>query len=172
MCIDSVRSKRNVILWYLFIHTLCTGVKCLVSALNGSLGVENFLGGNILDSQPFQCCRKRKERSGFFHLAVTHWGEGGDSFEKASRWLLLRARPFCLPMDEVELMSRDQVCAFKKSPIQINSMADRSKYNIYCLQNQNLSFWKSLWPGQHGYGALYHRTKERCFFSLNTRLIF
>ena len=130
MCIDSVRSKRNVILWYLFIHTLCTGVKCLVSALNGSLGVENFLGGNILDSQPFQCCRKRKERSGFFHLAVTHRGEGGDSFEKASRWLLLRARPFCLPMDEVELMSRDQVCAFKKSPIQIDIMADRSKYTF------------------------------------------
>ena len=116
--------------------------------------------------------QKEKREKWIFPPCSDPLGEGGDSFEKASRWLLLRARPFCLPMDEVELMSRDQVSAFKKSPIQINSMADRSKYNIYCLQNQNLSFWKSLWPGQHGYGALYHKTKERWFFSLNARVIF
>ena len=74
--------------------------------------------------------QKEKREKWIFPSCSDTLGEGGDSFEKASRWLLLRARPFCLPMDEVELMSRDQVCAFKKSPIQIDIMADRSKYTF------------------------------------------
>ena len=68
--------------------------------------------GNILELQPFQTCRERTG-GGFVLLPSCSeilWGGEGTPLSKASRWLFLGSLTSCLFMDEVELMSRDQVC--------------------------------------------------------------
>ena len=65
-------------------------------------------GNNVYKLQPFQSCRAGKEKSDFF-LSTKYFEKDEVALNKASRWLSASYPTICLSMDEVELMTRDQV---------------------------------------------------------------